>query len=234
MALTTAPPRVLLVDGQPFVLGALTVALERSGAICFQATDCSAALEAFYTERPDVIVLSLRVACGSSWDLLSTIREMSDVPVLLISADDSQADKVRGLRSAADGFVGQPLDEDALAVRVEVLLRRAMNWNDPASRIEDDFIALDRLRHQVLVMGVAVDLTPTEFRLLEALIEHPGEALTHAQILSLVWGDGFRQRDEVKLYVSYLRRKLHEAGVDPVETVRGVGYRYAPRCLPAV
>jgi DNA-binding response OmpR family regulator len=230
MAVAAPPSRVLLVDGHPFVLGRLKAGLERSGAVCFQAVDCAEALRAFYVERPHVIVLSLRLICGNGWDLLTTIRAMSDVPVLLISSDDSRVEKFRGLRSQADGFVEQPLDEEELAVRVEVLLRKDVNFEDSEPPLEDEFIALDRLRHHVQVTGVDVDLTPTEFRLLEALIEHPGQALTHAQLLTLVWGDGFRQRDEVKLYVSYLRRKLQQAaGVDPVETVRGVGYRYAPR-----
>src|SRR6201999_4140176 len=95
----------------------------------------------------------------------------------------------------------------------------------------DDFLQIDRARHRVTVLGVEIGLTPTEFRMLEAFAANPGRVLGHGQLLDDVWGDRIRGRDEVKLYVSYLRRKLAVAGIDPVETVRGVGYRYAPRRL---
>jgi DNA-binding response OmpR family regulator len=97
--------------------------------------------------------------------------------------------------------------------------------------IEDDYLRIDRARHRVTVPGVEISLTPTEFRMLETFAACPGRVLAHDRILDRVWGDRIRARDEVKLYVSYLRRKLAIAGVDPVETVRGVGYRYAPRRL---
>jgi len=85
------------------------------------------------------------------------------------------------------------------------------------------------MRHRVEALGIEVPLTPTEFRMLGAFAENPGRVLGHGQLLDMVWGDRIRAKDEVKLYVSYLRRKLGAAGVDPVETVRGVGYRYQPR-----
>ena len=98
--------------------------------------------------------------------------------------------------------------------------------------LTDEFVEIDRVRHRCSVLGNEVALTPIEFRMLATFAENPGRVLGHGQLLELVWGDRIRERDEVKLYVSYLRRKLGGAAdVDPVETVRGVGYRYRPRLM---
>jgi DNA-binding response OmpR family regulator len=100
--------------------------------------------------------------------------------------------------------------------------------------LTDEYVEIDRVRHRVMVLGHEVALTPIEFRMLATFAENPGRVLGHGQLLELVWGDRIRERDEVKLYVSYLRRKLGGAAdVDPVETVRGVGYRYRPRLVKA-
>jgi DNA-binding response OmpR family regulator len=120
--------------------------------------------------------------------------------------------------------------------RIEALLRRSRQSHQEApSVLSDEFIHIDHARHRVEALGEPVELTPTEFRMLSSFAANPGRALGHGQLLDMVWGDRIRDRDEVKLYVCYLRRKLGEAaGLDPVETVRGVGYRYAPRLLAGV
>lgn len=196
-----------------------------------QAPDGSAGLKAFYGKRPDVIVLDLELGDMEGWDVLARIRELSDVPVVLVtSTDGGGADRVRGLRAGADDCVTKPVEAGELPARIEALLRRPREEAGSQAVLDDEFVHIDRIRHRVEVLGVEVGLTPTEFRMLATFAENPGRVLGHAQLLELVWGSGLRERDEVKLYVSYLRRKLDDAArVDPVETVRGVGYRYRPR-----
>ncbi len=187
-------------------------------------------LRAFYDVRPDVVVLDLDLADADGFDVLATIRELSDVPLIALSGHDGEDERVRGLRAGADDCVTKPAGCPELQARIEALLRRPGNSTQRPAVLVDDFVQIDKVRHRVEVLGVEVDLTPIEFRMLATFAENPGRVLGHVQLLELVWGDRIRERDEVKLYVSYLRRKLGEAAsVDPVETVRGVGYRYRPR-----
>jgi DNA-binding response OmpR family regulator len=190
-----------------------------------------AGLKAFYAERPDVVMLDLDLRDADGFEVLARLRELSDVPVLAFAvAESSGEERARALRAGADDCVTNPLSRTETAARIEALLRRSRADAQPAAVLDDDFLHIDRLRHRVEVLGVEVALTPTEFRMLSTFAEHPGHVLGHSQLLELVWGDGLRERDEVKLYVSYLRRKLGKAAeVDPIETVRGVGYRYRPR-----
>jgi DNA-binding response OmpR family regulator len=191
-------------------------------------------LRAFYEVRPDIVVLDLDLADADGFDVLATIRELSDVPLIALSGRDGEAERVRGLRAGADDCLTKPTGGTELQARVEALLRRPGTSVQRPAVLVDDFVQIDKVRHRVEVLRVEVDLTPIEFRMLSTFAENPGRVLGHVQLLELVWGDRIRERDEVKLYVSYLRRKLGAAAaVDPVETVRGVGYRYRPRRLDA-
>jgi DNA-binding response OmpR family regulator len=192
-------------------------------------------LRAFYEVRPDIVVLDLDLADADGFDVLATIRELSDVPLIALSGNDGEEERVRGLRAGADDCVTKPAGGPELQARIEALLRRPGTSTQRPAVLVDDFLQIDKVRHRVEVLGVEVDLTPIEFRMLSTFAENPGRVLGHVQLLELVWGDRIRERDEVKLYVSYLRRKLGAAAsVDPVETVRGVGYRYRPRRVEAL
>jgi len=193
-----------------------------------EAGDGGTGLRLLYKERPDLVVLDFELPDANGFDLLDRIRELSEVPLVALVARDSPSERVRALRAGADDCVTRPVGPELLA-RIEALLRRPRPVIEVAAVIEDEYIKIDRARHRVQVMGSEVTLTPTEFRMLGAFAENPGRVLGHGQLLDLVWGDRIRAKDEVKLYVSYLRRKLGAVGVDPVETVRGVGYRYQPR-----
>ncbi len=195
------------------------------------ADDGGLGLKAFYAERPDVVVLDLELEDRDGLDVLTKIRELSDVPVVVVTAPGhGEAERVRALRAGADDCVTRPVGGQEMLARVEALLRRPRSGVLRSTVLDDEFIRIDRAQHRVEVLGVEVRLTPTEFRMLATFAAHPGRVLGHGQILEMVWGHGFREKDEVKLYVSYLRRKLGDAaGVDPVETVRGIGYRYHPR-----
>jgi DNA-binding response OmpR family regulator len=186
-------------------------------------------LRAFYAERPDVVLLSSELPDGDGFEVLSTIRELSDVPVLVLTDRDDEDERVRVLRGGADDCVTRPVGGAEMTARIEAMLRRPRSGESPTV-IQDEFLQIDRGTHRAEVLGGEVELTPTEFRMLAVFAERPGQVLGHRRLLDLVWGDGVREKDEVKLYVSYLRRKLGAAAqVDPFETVRGVGYRYRPR-----
>jgi DNA-binding response OmpR family regulator len=164
-------------------------------------------------------------------DILATIRALSDVPVIALTGHDEEQ-RIAALRGGADDCISKPPPEAELQARLEALLRRPRQGDLRPVVLTDEFVEIDRVRHRVSVLGNEVSLTPIEFRMLATFAENPGRVLGHGQLLELVWGDQIRERDEVKLYVSYLRRKLGGAAdVDPVETVRGVGYRYRPRLL---
>lgn len=203
------------------LLGAADFALAEAG-------DGRAGLKALYRERPDVVVLDFELPDASGYEMLDRIRELSEVPLVALIVRDSPSERVRALRAGADDCVTKPIGPELVA-RIEVLLRRPRPAIEVAAIIEDEYIRIDRTRHRVQAMGTEIALTPTEFKMLGAFAENPGRVLGHGQLLDMVWGDRIRAKDEVKLYVSYLRRKLGAAGVDPVETVRGVGYRYLPR-----
>jgi DNA-binding response OmpR family regulator len=222
--------RVLAIGGDPEARGALRSLLAATELELLQADDGGEGLRLFYAEQPDIVVLGLDLPDGDGWGVLMTIRELSDVAVVAIAVRDGEAERVRALRAGADDCVTEPVGGPELLARIEALLRRVSSRNEAAAVLEDEFVHIDRVRHRVEVLGVEVSLTPTEFRMLSTFAEHPGRVLGHGQLLEMVWGNGLRERDEVKLYVSYLRRKLGDAArVDPVETVRGVGYRYRPR-----
>ena len=188
-------------------------------------------LRAFYERQPDLVVLDLELPDADGFDILATMRALSDVPLIALTGD-GEDDRVAALRGGADDCVSKPAHKEELEARIEALMRRPRQGEVPPVVLTDEFVEIDRVRHRVTVLGNEVALTPIEFRMLATFAENPGRVLGHGQLLELVWGDRIRERDEVKLYVSYLRRKLgYAADVDPVETVRGVGYRYRPRLV---
>jgi DNA-binding response OmpR family regulator len=188
-------------------------------------------LRAFYERQPDLVVLDLELPDAEGLDILATIRALSDVPLIALAGGEEE-ERIAALRGGADDCISKPAPGAELEARMEALFRRPRHGDLRPVVLTDEFVEIDRVRHRVEVLGNEVALTPIEFRMLAAFAENPGRVLGHGQLLELVWGDRIRERDEVKLYVSYLRRKLGGAArVDPVETVRGVGYRYRPRLV---
>ena len=224
--------KALVIGGDSLAQSALGDALGSAGIDFVQAGDGGDGLRAFYVEHPDVVVLDLELTDTNGLSVLQTIRELSDVPIVAVTEEDDK-ERVRGLRAGADDCVSAPISDEELSARVEALLRRARRPGQEAPAVlSDEFVKIDHARHRVEVLGVEVSLTPIEFRMLSSFVANPGRVLGHGQLLDMIWGDRIRDRDEVKLYVCYLRRKLGEAArLDPVETVRGVGYRYAPRLI---
>jgi DNA-binding response OmpR family regulator len=227
--------RILVVDDEADIRGLVRELLERAGHDVIEAPEGDEGLRRFYSEQPDLVVLDVSMPGLDGWQVLERIRELSDVPVLMLTARAEELDKVRGLRAGADDYVTKPFGRQELLARIDAGLRRSRSREEAPESYADGFVMIDFPQRAVQAGGQEVSLTPLEFRLLAAFVRNPNQVLTHEQLLELVWGDErAAERDQVKLYVGYLRRKLGAppGGESPIETMRGFGYRYRPPTAP--
>jgi DNA-binding response OmpR family regulator len=222
--------RILVVDDDPDIRGLVRELLDRRGFSVTEAADGQEALRVFFDTRPDLVVLDVAMPGLDGWKTLERLRELSDVPVVMLTAKATELEKTRGLRAGADDYVTKPFGRQELLARVEALLRRTGARAAAPEVYSDAFLTIDFAQRTVTAGGQPVDLTPLEFRLLTAFVRHPSQVLTHEQLLELVWGDEHAAREQVKLYVGYLRKKLNPDAPDsvPIETRRGFGYAYRP------
>jgi DNA-binding response OmpR family regulator len=225
--------RVLVVDDDGDIRLLLDQLLRGAGYAVETCPDGRAALRTFHENPADLVILDLSMPELDGFETLERLRDLSDVPVILLTARSGEIDKVRGFRGGADDYVVKPFGRQELLARIGALLRRAPEPTQ-VERYEDGALTIDHAQRLVLVRGLPVRLTPLEFRVLDAFTRHPGQVLSPEQLIEQCWGhEAGVSRDQVKLYVSYVRKKLAEAadGWQPIETVRGVGYRYAPASL---
>jgi len=215
-----AASRILVVDDDDDIRGLVRALLD--------AQDGRAGLRELYAGSPDLVILDVAMPGLDGWETLERIREVSDVPVLMLTARDAELERVRGLRGGADDYVVKPFGRQELVARVDVLLRRPRTAGAQET-YSDARLSISFARRSVRYDDREVALTRLEYRLLSAFVGHPNQVLSHDQLRELVWGESLAtSRDEVKLYVGYLRRKLapDAPGGTPIETVRGFGYRY--------
>jgi DNA-binding response OmpR family regulator len=221
--------RVLVIeDDADIALGIRTV-LTRNGCDVTGAADGREGLRVFHAGQPDLVVLDIGLPTLDGWQVLERIRDMSDVPVLMLTAHGQESDKVRGLNSGADDYLTKPFGNNELAARVHALLRRPRSERQESDVYDDGRLLVKFGSHEVSMDGTLADLTPTEFRLLAALVRRPGQTLSAEQLLEMAWNDPFSVGPErVKFAVMRLRRKLGQAAsaTHPIEAVRGFGYRY--------
>jgi DNA-binding response OmpR family regulator len=222
---------ILVVDDDDGMRELLRTLLERAGHGVTTAADGREGLRHAYALRPDVIVLDVAMPGMDGWETLDRLRDLSDVPVLMLSGRAGEAEKVRGLNAGADDFVAKPFGRQELLARIRVLLRRSAPSRDVSEILDDGFVRVDVANRRVEIDGEEVCLTPLEYKLMAAFARHPHQVLSRDQLLELVWNDAYHTSgDQVKLYVGYLRRKLEPlSDHSPIETVRGFGYRYRPR-----
>jgi DNA-binding response OmpR family regulator len=230
--------RVLVVEDEKDISLGIRTVLERSGFAVSSTADGRDGLRVFHDVRPDLVVLDIGLPTLDGWAVLERIRDLSDVPVLILTAHGNEAEKVRGLQSGADDYLTKPFSNRELTARVEALLRRPRTGEPQAEVFDDGQLQVKLESREVSVGGAPVALTPTEYRLLVALIKHPGQTLAPAQLLKLAWNDPMGVGpDRVKFGVMRLRRKLDgdDAGGSggsgvgagaSIQAVRGYGYRY--------
>ena len=222
--------RVLVIDDDADIRGLVTELLGRAGHEVEGAADGRLGLRAFHKSQPDLVVLDVSMPELDGWQTLERIRDLSDVPVLMLTARGDELERVRGLKAGADDYVVKPFGRQELVARVEALLRRTSPETSAAQEsYSDPRLTIDFAQRSVTFDGRQVSLTPLEFKLLSAFVRNPRQVLAREQLLELVWGSSYGvSGDQVKLYVGYLRRKLRPdaSSETPIETVRGFGYRY--------
>lgn len=220
--------RILVVDDDDEIRAMLDSTLRFSGFEVIQASTGADAIAALATTPPDVVVLDVMMPGVDGFEVVQLIRRRdAALPVLFLSARDAVEDRVRGLRLGGDDYVTKPFSAVEVIARIETLLRRTAltepNPEDAAIRVAD--LVLDEQRHLVERGGTRIDLSPTEFRLLQMLMANPDQVLSKSQILREVWLYDFGgEANVVERFISSLRRKLDAHGDPLIETVRGFGY----------
>jgi len=214
--------RILVVDDEPSVRDALDRALRLDGYKVRLARDGREALNLLADEPPDAVVLDVLMPAPDGLEVTRRLRAAGDrTPVLLLTARDAVPDRVRGLDAGADDYLVKPFALEELSARLRALLRRTGTPAAETLRLAD--LRLDTGGHTVERAGQRIELTRTEFLLLELLLRHPRQVLTRGQIFEHVWGYDFGpSSNSLEVYVGYLRRKLGEPRL--IHTVRGVGY----------
>jgi len=226
-----APRLVLVVDDEPRMIRFIRMNLELEGYQVIEARNGLQALEQVRQHLPDLIVMDVMMPEMDGFETLRLLREISTVPVILLTVKSDEEDKIRGLELGADDYITKPFSPRELNSRVHAVMRRA-DWPAPPPRTIlaiDDRLSIDFNRHQVIVDGERIDLRPTEYRLLNHLIQNAGWVVPHDTLLAKVWG--YEYRDEthyLRLYINYLRKKIENDPSDPqyILTERGVGYRF--------
>ncbi len=223
--------RILVVEDEPHMLDLIRITLEGAGFIVSGAVSGTEGLERLREEIPDLVVLDLNLPDLSGFEVLRQIRQTVGVPVIMVTVQASDDDRVLGLELGADDYLGKPFNHRELVSRIKAVLRRT-ETPAPVNRglVEiDERLSVDLDRREAVVEGESVHLRPTEFKLLHQFINHPGRLLTHETLLSRVWGPEYRDDTQIlRLYVTYLRKKLEPNPSQPhyIFNERGLGYRF--------
>ena len=225
------PERVLVVDDDPQMLKAVRNALTARGYEVLPASTGETALSVAAVEDLDLVLLDLGLPGVEGHEVIERLRSWSDLPVIVISVRDGQEEKVAALDAGADDFVTKPFGMKELLARMRAVRRRAVGEEEPQPVLRFEGLEIDLLKKLVTLGGAAIHLTPTEYRLLEAMATNPGKLLTHAWLLQKVWGPGYgTESNYLRLYVRQLRQKLGDTPAEPrwITTEPGLGYRWLP------
>jgi two-component system KDP operon response regulator KdpE len=226
------PPLILVVDDEPRMIKFIRMNLELEGYRVIDASNGLEALEKVRDQIPDLVILDVMMPELDGFETLRLLREITTVPIIMLTVKAEEEDKVRGLSLGADDYVTKPFSPRELTSRVQAVLRRAA-MPTPVPKTElviDDWLTIDFARRRVIVNGEPVELSPTEYRLLYHLVNNAGWVMPYETLLAKVWG--YEYRDEthyLRIYVGYLRKKIERDPANPayILTERGVGYRFA-------
>ncbi len=223
--------KILIVDDEARMRRFVRMNLETEGFEVIEAENAYEAIEKVRDELPDLVLLDVAMPGMDGFEALQYIREMSDVPVIMLTVKDEEEDRIRGLDLGADDYVTKPFSPRELASRIRAVLRRTTQAEEHVPDVVevDDDLKIDFARREVWVRGQLVKLRPTEFRLLYHLVKNAGWILTHEQLLTRVWGPEYRDDSHLlRLYITYLRKKIEPDPAHPkyILTERGVGYRF--------
>ncbi|GAB4444685.1 MAG: response regulator transcription factor [Anaerolineae bacterium] len=227
------PEKILIIDDEETTVQLLTILFERRGFEVIKAYRAEDGLRKAYRTHPDLVLLDIMMPDMDGWEVCRRLRELSDVPIIYLTARSEIRDVVRGLEMGADDYIVKPYDNDEVVARVRAHLRRA-----PTSSISEELafdggnFRINFLNREVRVRGRIVHLTPKEFNLLGVLVRNAGRVLTRTELVTEAWGPEYADAiDSLKLYIHYLRQKIENDPQKPeyILTSRGVGYRFANR-----
>ena len=222
---------VLVVDDEPGVRDLLRDALEIAGYQTDVASNGAEALDVLRRHNADLCIVDINMPTMDGFEFLAKLREHdTQTPVLMLSARDSPVDVAKGLRYGADDYVRKPFSIEEILLRISAILRRSSVGEDGDVILSAGPIEMNVDRHEISVMGVAVELSATEFRLFEVLLERKDRLVTRELLLREVWNIDFDSETSVlDTYISYLRKKVHRDDFAPITTVRGVGFKLVSR-----
>jgi two-component system OmpR family response regulator len=218
---------VMIIDDEAGVRELLGDALKMAGFVTVTAADAMVAQTLLRSTKPDLLIVDINMPMMDGFEFIERIRSNGDnTPALMLSARGDRADVTRGLTLGADDYVTKPFGLEELVLRIKAILRRSQFNETESETLTNGPITLDAKSHQVTFNGEVVDLSPTEFRLLQVLLESKGRVLSKSHLLDEVWGITFESESTVvDTYISYLRKKLHRDGFEGIRTVRGVGFQ---------
>ncbi|MBZ0294644.1 MAG: response regulator transcription factor [Anaerolineae bacterium] len=225
--------KILVIDDEETTVQLIAILLERRGYEVIKAFRADDGLRKAYRHQPDLVLLDIMMPDMDGWDVCKRLREMSDVPIIFLTARGEVRDVVRGLEMGADDYIVKPYDNDELVARVRAHLRRSPRPNMSEELVFNggDF-RVNFMNREVRVRSEVKHLTPKEFNLLGVLVRNAGRVVTRNELVTEAWGDEYADAiDSLKLYIHYLRQKL-ESNPDRPEyilTLRGVGYRFMDR-----
>lgn len=217
----------MVVDDELGVRELIGDALRLGGFDAVEAADGHEALQILRHTQPNLLIIDVNMPVMDGFELLERLRNRGvDTPVIMLSARGERTDVTRGLQLGADDYVRKPFGLEELLLRVQAVLRRAGSAEEPNAALYCGPIELDARVHRVKRDGVVIDMSPTEFRLLEYLLAHQTRVVTRTELLRQVWGIDFdTDTSVVDTYISYLRRKLHDDNFSGIKTIRGVGFQ---------
>jgi two-component system, OmpR family, KDP operon response regulator KdpE len=225
--------KILVIDDEEPTLQLTSLLLERKGYEVLKALRAEEGLKKAYRNHPDLVLLDIMMPEMDGWELCRRLRELSDVPIIFLTAKTDVKDRVKGLEMGADDYIVKPFDNDELVARVRAHLRRA-----PGPQLAEELIFMNGdfrinfITRELRIRNQQVHLTPKEFNLLGVLVRNSGRVLTRAELVKEAWGPEYNDAAEsLKLYVHYLRQKVENDPQRPefILTSRGVGYRFVGR-----
>lgn len=223
-------PRILVIEDETQIRRFVRMALEGADYLVSEAATLLQGMVQAGTHHPELIILDLNLPDGDGIEVVKAVRTWSDIPILILSARLDEADKIQALDSGADDYLSKPFSVGELTARVRALLRRKSRLGEDASPlIEFGEVQVDFSKRTVVRRGEAVHLTPIEYKLLSALLSHPGKVMTQKALLKEVWGPTFTESGHyLRIYVGHLRQKLETDPTQPKHFITeiGVGYRF--------
>jgi DNA-binding response OmpR family regulator len=219
--------KILLIDDDQTLLRLLSQFLRESAFKVVEATNGPLGLRLAYSEKPDLVLLDVMLPGMDGWEVCSRLRELTDLPIIMLTAKTSEADKLRGFQLGVDDYVTKPFSFAELVARIQAVIGRVQSERKETGYIAHGEILLDMKKFQASLGNRTLELTPTEFRLLEVLVERKGKVASDEDLMKEVWGGNRNDPALVRRYILMLRKKLEPDPSNPVwlRTVRGFGYR---------